>query len=471
MVRATPFPLAVNLIDPGTNPGQGMAYSTTDPDHRLNAPAMAHSVLPEDIMHFTRWARAQGLAERDPEALWPDGGAYFRRRDFAAYLAQTLSEHAHWPATDSTITHLPDQAIAIRREPDATRVILASGSDIKARMVFLATGNPALRLPHPFEADWGADLRIVENPFAHGRLAGLNRAARVVILGAGLTALDALSSLLVQGHQGPISVISRRGLRPRPQAPIASAMAFNQVADDLVPGTMFLNRVLGEAPGFIPPTPDARKWLRALRQEVERSVAEGGTWFGPFDALRDSLWQIWPRLPANQKRLVLRQLRPWYDAHRFRTAPQNEALVAEAVSSGQVEFVSARLVSACWLDEGLTLNLRHRGKSQASTLNCDVLINATGLDTAAGIATNPLLADLLAQDGIRLDPVNLGLDVDLDGRAQDAEGQAHMELRIVGPPTLGTFGDPIGAIYIAIQIHRFLPAIFEDLAGLASGRV
>jgi hypothetical protein len=140
-------------------------------------------------------------------------------------------------------------------------------------------------------------------------------------------------------------------------------------------------------------------------------------------------------------------------------------------NSGQVAFAAARLVSASRQDDGLTLTLRHRGDSQASTLNCDVLINATGLDTAAGIATNPLLADLLAQGGIRLDPVNLGLDVDLDGRAQDAEGRAQMELRVVGPPTLGTFGDPIGAIYIAIQIHRFLPAIFEDLAGLASGRV
>ena len=142
--------IAGNLsLDREGEPGQGMAYSTRDPDHRLNAPAQAHSIIPADIMHFSRWARARGLVEQDPEALWSDGGTYYRRRDFAAYLATALEEHSHWSATGSTITHVRDRAVAARPTESGKVLKLASGAEIQTRMVFLATGNPALRLPPP----------------------------------------------------------------------------------------------------------------------------------------------------------------------------------------------------------------------------------------------------------------------------------------------------------------------------------
>ncbi len=463
LVRATPGPLTISLIEPG-EPGQGMAYSTRDPDHRLNAPAQAHSIIPADIMHFSRWARARGLVEQDPEALWSDGGTYYRRRDFAAYLAAALEEHSHWSATGSTITHVRDRAVAARPTESGKVLKLASGAEIQTRMVFLATGNPALRLPPPLAGAWAQDPRIIENPFQPGRLAELDPASRIVILGTGLTALDVIATLLAQGHEGPITALSRRGLRPRPLPANPPAMAYDQTPETKVPPAMFLERVLGETPGFIPEAPRAIDWLRALRRQATRSVAEGEGWYPPFDALRDSLWQLWPRLPLTQQRLVLRHLRPWYDAHRFRTAPQTDARVEAAIRSGQVSYQTSRLLDLTSENTALSLSLRPRGHSNPSTIAADVLINATGLDTAAGIVANPLLKNLVDQGQARLDPLALGLDVDPHGRVIGGDGAADPSLRAIGPLTLGRFADPIGGIYIAIQIHRFLPEILGDLS-------
>jgi len=37
-------------------------------------------------------------------------------------------------------------------------------------------------------------------------------------------------------------------------------------------------------------------------------------------------------------------------------------------------------------------------------------------------------------------------------------------VRLIGPPAVGTFGDPACAMFIAVQIHRILPDILTVLS-------
>jgi len=39
-------------------------------------------------------------------------------------------------------------------------------------------------------------------------------------------------------------------------------------------------------------------------------------------------------------------------------------------------------------------------------------------------------------------------------------------MRVIGPPTAGAFGDPLGAIFIAAQIRRTLPGMRATLRKL-----
>jgi uncharacterized NAD(P)/FAD-binding protein YdhS len=467
LVRHSAAPLAISLIDPAEQPGAGLAYSATDPDHRLNGLTHVHSLIPDDAFHFSRWVEASGLVAQDPAARLPDGRIYPRRGDYGRYLQQTVQAHAHWPATGSCIVHHRGMASGLVGQDGAWAVQTTTGASLPADQLIVATGNPTPRLPPPFPAALARHPSVIENPLDTPRLHTVPPEARVLLVGASLTALDVLSTLLRRGHRGEIVVVSRRGQRPRPQGPLPEALARARPWEQLSPHYN-LERLGMPPPPFLsaPELPrEVRHWLRALRREVARVQAAGGSWYQPFDELRDALWQLWPTMPAAQKRRFQQRLRTWYDVHRFRTPPQNEAMVDAAVAEGRIRFLAARLqsVQAAGDDGSIEVGLLPLRSATALQQRWDRVINCTGLDAVAGLAANPMLSALHGAGWIRRDPSGIGFEVDAQCRAVGADGQARSGLRLIGLPTAGRFGDPLGAMYIAAQVHRTVPDILQHL--------
>ena len=136
--------LAITIVERRDTLGQGMAYSTQHPDHRLNAPTSVHTDVPQDAWHFIRWCQAQGLHDHDPESLRPDGARCMRRSDFARYLAETLHAHAQGADNVCCITHCQDEATDARRTASGWVVHTRTGLVLTADVLLLATGNPPL---------------------------------------------------------------------------------------------------------------------------------------------------------------------------------------------------------------------------------------------------------------------------------------------------------------------------------------
>jgi uncharacterized NAD(P)/FAD-binding protein YdhS len=260
--------------------------------------------------------------------------------------------------------------------------------------------------------------------------------------------------------------VSRRGLRPRSQAPAPRADGTGRPI-----AARPLDRVMAPLPAFVAAagaTPSVRGWLHALRIRIREVESQGDSWHTGFDELRDVVWRAWPLLAAHEQRRFLRSLRTWYDAHRFRAPPQNEAIVRAAEADGRVRHVAARLRAVEARDDGtLQVRLAHRGEREERVEPFDAIVNCTGLDAASALERDPLLSSLVDQGRLRIDPAGIGVAVDGHCRAIGADGAAQPALRVIGPPTAGTFGDPLGALFIAAQIHRILPDL---LATVASSR-
>jgi uncharacterized NAD(P)/FAD-binding protein YdhS len=330
----------------------------------------------------------------------------------------------------------------------------------------VATGNPQPRLRAPFDAALQGHPRVWADPLDPARPLQLPPEARVLLVGSGLTALDLMATLLRQGHRGPVDVLSRRGLRPRPQAP-------DPVLPPGVPVPRILDSINAELPDWLRAasrTPTARSWTRALRARIRSGQAGGETWHAGFDELRNVVWRAWPLLPPAEQRRFLQRLRTWYDMHRFRTPPMTDARIRDAESLGQVRYRAARVQHVGALPDG-TLQATWTDAMGLHTQRFDAVVNCTGLDATAQVDDNPLLASLRSQGQLQVDPAGIGFAVDAHGCAIGRDGRADPRLRIIGPPTAGTFGDPLGAMFIAAQVHRMLPHWLQTLAGvqLATG--
>lgn len=463
LVRASTVPLAITIVEPRADVGCGLAHSADDPDHRLNGTPLQHFVDPADPESFSRWCTEQRIAQKDPGSIAPDASLFVRRKDFGAFVAETVRAHAQWP-TGSTIRHLRDVVTDVVTDVQTTAGTLtvrtAENGAHTPDMVIVATGNALPRLPAEFAAAFNDHPAVVAAPTDLERVRAIPKSARVLVLGSGLTALDILSTLLRSGHEGSITAVSRRGLRPAPQRAQVATQNKISVAE-------LLARVEGPVAPFIlsagnPPT--MRRLLRALRERIRTVEAAGDLWYTPYDELRDVLWQVWATVPMHEKHRFHKRLRPWWDAYRLRAPPQNEALVRGAEASGRVVFRTTRVRSVAQASDGaIQVVLHDRDALYEKTDSFDAVINCTGLDSTAGARDNPALAALLRGGLISVDATGIGFAVDDSCRAIGADGRAHDALRIIGPPTHGTFGDQVGTPFIAARIRRSLPSMLGAL--------
>jgi uncharacterized NAD(P)/FAD-binding protein YdhS len=202
-----------------------------------------------------------------------------------------------------------------------------------------------------------------------------------------------------------------------------------------------------------------------LRAEIRRQQAAGQAWQVPFDAVRDVVWKLWPGLPVAEKQRFLRRLSPFYDVHRFRTPPMNDALVRQAEAEGRVRFAIASIVEAEVIPEAAVIGVKMFETQTGKHLHgsYDYVVNCTGLDHASSWRTNPVLRSLVQQKLLTRHATGLGFEVGGNCEAIDAAGATQPNLRVIGPPTVGVFGDPLGAPFIAAQVQRMLPDLMHTL--------
>ena len=128
LARKATVGVAIDIIEPRTLLGAGVAYSTTDPSHRINVPATKMSVFRDAPAHFAEWLQKDTELASDPAASWPTGQAYPRRVVFGRYVA-SLVESARRMRPDVTIHHVRETVGGIERRDGGYAVQLVAGGN------------------------------------------------------------------------------------------------------------------------------------------------------------------------------------------------------------------------------------------------------------------------------------------------------------------------------------------------------
>ena len=373
--------------------GRGVAYSAGQPSQLLNVRAAGMSAYPDDLGHFARWAAGQGAG-----ADW-----FVARSTYGRYLSETLAE-AKAIAGDR-LALVTGEVTAI----ESGEAVLADGRRIAADTMVLTLGNLPPHVPAGIAPEALPAGVFVDDPWS-GRIAdGLGADDTVVLVGTGLTAIDVILKLGDRDFAGRVIALSRRGLAPR-------------------------RHVDGAAPPVGLADPPAEPLSRLVRE-----VREAGTaWRGAVDAFRPVTQRWWGRADEVTRRRFLRHLRPFWDVHRHRIAPQVADRVDALVAAGRLSFVAGKIVRAEADGDAALLTWRPRGADAPVNLRTRRIVNCTGPQGDIRRSDEPLLRHLLAAGRIRPDALSLGIEVDAQSRIVGADGEADPALYCVGPMTRGS---------------------------------
>ncbi|MGA9701216.1 FAD/NAD(P)-binding protein [Pseudomonas sp.] len=417
------------VLEPRAELGRGEAYSAVELGHTLNGNAARMSVDPDNADDLTQWLSdyigAGGWPESDQQHV-PISELFPPRGIFGLYAQQRLAEAKALSA--STVEHVRGEVIDLQVEAHSTLLTLNNGQRLRGAQAVLATGMfPAARTPQTESS--GVNAAAVD-PWDVQAMTQLDPQSSVLIIGSGLTMVDAVVSLEQAGHRGPIEIFSRHGLLPhvRRQPP---------GWEDFLAADQALR--------------SPRQLLREVRRQCRIAQAQGIDWQAPLDTVRAHIGRLWSQASEGEKRQFVRHVRPWWESHHHRSPPLSAQLVARLHEAGRLRIRAASFKGLEPSGSGVTIRLRYRGQQAITQVSGAALINSSGIEYDWRRVARPLPQQLLKRGLIQPGPLALGIAADKSGAVLDAQGRVSARLFAMGPPLRGMWWESTAVTDVALQ--------------------
>jgi len=425
---------SVLVIEPRAELGRGEAYSAVELGHTLNGNAARMSVDPDNADDLTQWltehVAAGGWPESDQQHV-PISELFPPRGLFGVYVQQRLTEaQAVGALNGSTVEHVRAEVVDLETLDDSVRLTLSDGRRLQGAYGVLATGMfPAARTPQTQSS--GVNAAALD-PWDVTAMQQLDPQSTVLIIGSGLTMVDAVVSLEQAGHRGPINVFSRHGLLPHVRRQPPAWVDF--LAEDTTLRT-------------------PRQLVRELRRHCRDAIAQGIDWQAPLDTVRAHIGRLWNQATDAQRRQFVRHVRPWWESHHHRSPPLSAELVARLHGEGrlQIEAASFKGLAPSTHSDNVSLYIRRRGETETSVVSGAALINSSGIEYDWRRVARPLPRQLLARGLIQPGPLALGIAAAVDGAVLDASGNVSDRLFAMGPPLRGMWWESTAVTDVASQ--------------------
>lgn len=421
---------------------RGLAYGTQSNQHLLNVPAGRMSAFPEREHDFVHYLQQMGLPA--------DGARFVPRRQYGEYLAHVLAQAQAKSVNGNTFESRTGEVCALTRRGRRWWLDFADRSGMEADQVVLALGNFApANPPLGAAADFGSP-RYVKDPWAQDALAQIDPTHPALLIGTGLTMYDVALSLSARYPDLRMVAVSRRGLLPQSHRVVSTPPAWRHAPEDILAGPATM-----------------RAYLRAVRAAVHRHAENKVDWRDVIASIRPLTPALWQRLPDQERARFLRHVRPYWDGHRHRAAPEIASAIEALRQRGQLTVRAGRLLGM--KDEGgaLVVRYRPRGASTELSMHAGSAVNCTGPTSDFRVAGEPLLLAMHAAGQIKPDALSLGIEVDTRLRVCDASGAPQSGLYCVGPLLKARDWEAVAVPELREHVRT---AVREMVNAIATGR-
>lgn len=336
-VRHAVSPLHITVYNPSGALGRGKAYSTLDDAHLLNVRAGAMGVLAGEDDDFFLWLIAQGLAHETSD--------FVPRAVYGRYLDNVLAETlVEAQKKDIRIFILHEKVARVRADGDGFKVEAATETKHHDAVV-LACGNDRPRLP-VLTDKVAAHAGWWRHPYIAERWPDIQKAGHIVIIGSGLSMIDALVTLKREGYDGDITVVSSHGRHPLSHPDTATSFMWDE-ADAL-----FITSL-----------------STLVRQVKLKAAAANADWRDVLDGLRPYANQIWRNFSAADRQRAQRYMSLW-NLCRHRIPPAMHTLVRESIGQGQLRMIAGRVNNIEAMGSSLNVYTSAGVKEAQIVMNC-----------------------------------------------------------------------------------------------------
>ena len=437
LTRLSQCPLHITLINQHRPMGRGVAYGSRRPEHLLNVAARNMSAFPDMPDHFLQWLRTRSEYDSVPDLDLRE--RFIPRMVYGDYLRGLMQQHLQAPAASALEQQtqlIEGEAVDVEPERHHVIVHLAGGRKVWAEKVVLATGHEA-----PAGFPGSAELRDhpawISNPWQAWDDRIPAAGGTVVLLGAGLTTVDAIITLRTLGWQGPVHVVSRNGWLPNSH--------FRGI----------------ENPEFPPPGVNLaalglKELLALMEQHCARLRGLGANPAIVVDKLRPHTQRIWRNFSLEERHEFVRHHAARWNVLRHRIPPEIHAQVTAAQDTGQLQLHAARVERVEAEGKRVRVHL-----NDGKTLTGDLVINATGPQTRFSDTSSLLLRNLLGRGLVAPDDMEMGIRVDDNHAVIACDGQPSNFLLALGPLLRGTLWETIAVPELRNQARRVAETILD----------
>jgi uncharacterized NAD(P)/FAD-binding protein YdhS len=424
-------PLEIYLIEKTGQFGAGDAYRTPFSYHLLNARAGDMSAFHDDPDHFVRWLLGHAATYLDTEI--PPAQQFVPRVLYHQYLCSLMAAIFREESVSVKLHLISDEAIDLVPMQDGVHVALRDQPTLLVDQVVMAHGNnPPACLPGAISSG----LHYIANPWDYVALKSIPSAESVLIVGTGLSMVDAVLTLHHQEHRGKIYAVSRRGLLPLPHSEQVQACTFDMT-------TLPIN---------------LRAMVKAIRLESRKLMAQGGDWRAIINKLRAHLPGIWAKMDVSCKKRFIRHVLPYWNIHRHRVNEKISDVLAELRLYGQLEVIAGRVESLC--DQQAVVAVRHVKKKRK--LNILHIINCMGSSSEVVPGEQLLLNALLERGSIQYDPLRLGFAATSQFQLKTAKGKILPSCYTLGPPMRGELWECVAVPEIRQQCRALAQILLAE---------
>lgn len=399
--------------------GPGLAYSTADDLHLLNVPAATLSAFSTEPNDFLDWAR-----EQDPGV---EPGDFLPRRIYGEYLRGILAAaEKEGIKRGNRLTRITDEVVSIEPADSGELVHMRSGEALECDDAVLAIGGtPPLR-PEFFPQD----DRIFDSPWQEGALEPVE--GTVLLIGSGLTSVDATLTLGWRSRDANLVSISRTGLRPFAH----------------LPGGL---RTAAAPPAWQEEEMSASGLRRAFCRRVNLAESEGLDWRDVVDGIRPQIPSLWQGLDFDEQRKFLSESSREWEIRRHRMAPKVAARLERLAESGQARNLSATLTEISPKDGGMDVVLTDTSSGATETLTVERIISCAGPGPDISRTDIPLIQSLFESGRAVPDPHKMGISTSTDASVVDSDGMPLENLHLIGPLRRGELWETTAIVEIRQQ--------------------